>query len=121
MRKPRVYVYANCSTCKKALQYLEKKKVEFEQIPIVEKPPTRAELKKMLAYYDGKIGKLFNTSGLVYREMRLGEKLPKMSEDAALSLLEKNGKLVKRPFLLSEKSGRVGFKEAEWASVFIKG
>jgi arsenate reductase len=114
MSKLRVYEYANCSTCKKALKYLETKNVVFEAIPIVDQPPTMAELKKMLTFYEGKIGKLFNTSGLVYREMRLGEKLSKMTETEALTLLSKNGKLVKRPFALSAKAGRVGFKETEW-------
>ncbi len=114
MKTLRVYEYANCSTCKKALKFLEMKKVKFEAIPIVDQPPTLVELKKMLAFYDGKIGKLFNTSGLVYREMKLGEKLPKMTEAEALTLLSKNGKLVKRPFAISAKIGRVGFKETEW-------
>jgi arsenate reductase len=117
MSKLKVYEYANCSTCKKALKYLETMKVAFEAIPIVEQPPTVAELKKMLAFYDGKIGKLFNTSGLVYREMKLGERLPKMTVVEALTLLSKNGKLVKRPFALSAKAGRVGFKETEWKNL----
>lgn len=117
MKKLKVYVYSGCSTCKNALKYLEKKKVPFEEIPIVDQPPTLAELKKMLALYDGKIGKLFNTSGLVYREMKLGDKLKTMSEDQALALLAKNGKLVKRPFVLGEKTGVVGFKEIEWKKI----
>lgn len=114
MKKLKVYAYSGCSTCKNAIKYLEKKKIPFEEIPIVDQPPTLSELKKMLAFYDGKIGKLFNTSGLVYREMGLGEKLKNMSESDALVLLSKHGKLVKRPFVLSEKSGVVGFKEDEW-------
>ncbi len=114
MAKLRVYEYSNCSTCKSALKFLEKKKIAFEAIPIVDQPPTVAELKKMLAFYDGKIGKLFNTSGVQYREMKLGEKLPTMSESEALTLLSKNGKLVKRPFLLGSDVGLVGFKEDEW-------
>ena len=118
MAKLKVYEYANCSTCKNALKFLEKKKIEFVAIPIVEKPPTVSELKRMLAYYDGKVGKLFNTSGVQYREQKLGEKLPKMSEAEALKLLSTNGKLVKRPFALSEEAGRVGFKEEEWKKAF---
>jgi len=119
MKTLRVYGYAGCSTCKIALKFLEKEKIAFESILIVDQPPTVAELKKMLAYYDGKIGKLFNTSGLVYREMKLGEKLPKMSEADALGLLAKNGKLVKRPFALSGKGGRAGFKLDEWKKEFV--
>jgi arsenate reductase len=115
MKKLKVYEYGNCSTCKKALKYLENKKVPFEAIPIVDQPPTVAELKKMLGYYDGKLGKLFNTSGVQYREMKLSEKLPGMSEAAALALLAKNGKLVKRPFVLGTSSGCAGFNEVEWS------
>lgn len=118
MAKLRVYAYAGCSTCKQAFKYLEKKKVPFESIPIVDRPPTVAELKKMLGYYDGKIAKLFNTSGVQYREMKLGEKLPEMTEADALALLAKNGKLVKRPFALGDGVGRVGFKEDEWKKTF---
>lgn len=114
MKKLRVYEYSGCSTCKKALKFLEAKKTAYEAIPIVEQPPTLAELKKMLELYEGKIGKLFNTSGLLYREMKLGEKLKTMSEKDALALLAKHGKLVKRPFLLAGAKGAVGFKEDEW-------
>ena len=118
MKKLKVYGYSNCSTCRHAFKFLEKKKIPFDSIPIVDRPPTVSELKTMLGYYGGKIGKLFNTSGQLYREMKLGEKLPKMTESEALSLLSKNGKLVKRPFALSEGKGRVGFKEEEWKKDF---
>lgn len=114
MAKLRVYEYSGCSTCKKALKFLEAKKVDYEAIPIVDQPPSVAELKKMLAYYDGKLGRLFNTSGQLYREMKIGEKLPRMSEAEALQLLSRHGKLVKRPFALGSGKGRVGFKEDEW-------
>lgn len=114
MKKLRVYEYSGCSTCKKALKFLETKKVAYDAIPIVDQPPTLAELKKMLELYDGKIGKLFNTSGLLYREMKLGEKLKSMSEKEALALLTKHGKLVKRPFVVAGTKGAVGFKEDEW-------
>ncbi len=114
MKNLKLYAYANCSTCKNAVKFLEKKKIAFELIPIVEKPPSLAELKKMLVVYEGKIGKLFNTSGLVYREMGLGEKLKSMTESEALALLAKNGKLVKRPFAIAGEKAIVGFKESEW-------
>lgn len=117
MKKIRVYEYAKCSTCRHALKYLEKRKIPFEKIAIVEQPPTIAELKKMLSNYGGKIGKLFNTSGVQYREMNLSEKLSDMSETEALTLLSKNGKLVKRPFLLADGKGFVGFKEEEWKTL----
>lgn len=119
----KVYEYDKCSTCKKALKFLDAlnsdrndaRKVSYERIAIVEHPPTVTELKKMLGFV-GDIRKLFNTSGLVYRELKLGEKLPGMSEAQALKLLASNGKLIKRPFALASDHSRglVGFKEAEW-------
>lgn len=118
MKKVKVYEYSNCSTCKKALQFLEKKKVPFERIPIVDTPPSKSELKKMLQHQDGNLKKLFNTSGQVYREKKIGEKLPSLSENEALELLASNGKLVKRPFVLTDSTGLVGFKEDEWKKAF---
>jgi arsenate reductase len=112
--KLKIYEYANCSTCKKALKFLDAKKVPYEKVSIVETPPSTAELKQMLAYLGGELKKLFNTSGLVYRELKLGEKLPSMTQAQALKLLSSNGKLVKRSFLLASKGGAVGFKEADW-------
>lgn len=109
----KVYEYDKCSTCKNALKFLDQRKVAYEKLPIVDQPPTLAELKRMLGFV-GDIRKLFNTSGLVYRELKLAEKLPSMSKGDALKLLASNGKLIKRPFALSESHGLVGFKEAEW-------
>ena len=113
MKKLKVYEYSGCSTCKKALKFLDAKGVAYEKIDITTQPPTASELKEMLAQ-KGDIRKLFNTSGLVYKEMKLSEKLPGMSEKDALSLLAKFGRLVKRPFVLGGKWGTVGFKEDEW-------
>ncbi|MGZ3650323.1 MAG: Spx/MgsR family RNA polymerase-binding regulatory protein [Bdellovibrionota bacterium] len=114
MKKLKVYEYAGCSTCKKALKFLDAKKVPYEKIDITSKAPTVPELKEMLGHV-GKIGKLFNTSGLVYKELKLSEKLPVMSEKEAITLLASNGRLVKRPFVLGDSwGGTVGFKEDEW-------
>lgn len=110
----KIYEYEKCSTCKKALRYLENKKIKYEKIAIVENPPSKTELKRMLGYQNDDIKKLFNTSGLVYRELKLGDKLPKMSIDECIELLSQNGKLIKRPFLIGDSFGRVGFKEEEW-------
>jgi arsenate reductase len=109
----KVYEYGGCSTCKKALKFLDAKKVPYEKTDITVKAPTPAELKKMLGYV-GELRKLFNTSGLVYKEMKLSEKLPNMSEKDALALLASNGRLVKRPFVLAHDWGLVGFKEEDW-------
>jgi len=110
----KVYEYAGCSTCKKALAFLKKREAAFTAVPIVDQPPTVAELKRMLAHQGGDLRKLFNTSGQLYREMKMSEKLPKLSESEALALLAKHGKLVKRPFALGADFGLVGFQEAEW-------
>lgn len=110
----KIYEYPKCSTCQKALKFLAAKGVEFEKVDITEHPPTLPELKAMLAAYGGEIKKLFNTSGLVYKEMGLSSKLPGLSEAEALRLLASNGRLVKRPFVLGDRFGLVGFKEAEW-------
>ena len=113
----KIYVYDKCDTCRKALKWLGalKRAVSFRTVPIVEHPPTLAELKQMLGFVGGDVRKLFNASGQVYRELKIGEKLAAgMGEDEALKLLAMHGKLVKRPFLLTERGGAVGFKEAEW-------
>lgn len=111
------YQYKKCSTCVKAQKFLDKKGVKYTSIDITEIPPSKAELKKMLACYEGDIKKLFNTSGVQYRELNIKDKLPTMSETEALELLSTNGKLVKRPFLIGKDVGLVGFKEPEWKSV----
>jgi len=115
----RVYEYANCSTCKNALKFLDAEKAAYEKLPIVDRPPTVSELKRMLAFQGGNLKKLFNTSGVQYRELKIGEKLAGMSEAEALALLASNGKLVKRPFALGPKGGVVGFKADEWKA-FLK-
>jgi arsenate reductase len=110
----RIYAYANCDTCRKALKFLAAQKVAHEVIPIREQPPTVAELRKMLGYVGGDLRKLFNTAGQDYRALDMKTQLPKLSEDEALALLASNGNLVKRPFALTKKAGVVGFREEEW-------
>mgnify|MGYP006193508381 CR=1 FL=1 len=82
----KIYTYAKCDTCRKAVKWLRARDLEFTEIPIREQPPTKAELKRMLAIYDGDLKRLFNTSGGDYRELKLGEKLPAMSEATAARL-----------------------------------
>lgn len=113
----RVYEYEKCSTCRQALKFLDARRIAYERVPIVDTPPSRKELATMLAVH-GDLKKLFNTSGLVYRELKIGDKLKTMSEDEALDLLAKNGRLVKRPFVLLKGRGLLGFKEEEWKAAF---
>lgn len=110
----RVFAYAACSTCRNALKFLAERGVACEVIPIREQPPSVADLRAMLPHVGGEVRRLFNTSGLDYRAMKLSGRLPAMSLDEALALLASHGNLVKRPFALSGKAGVVGFKPAAW-------
>jgi len=112
-----VYLYSKCSTCQKALHFLEQNKIPFIRKEIKDTPPSIAELDQMLKFVNGDVKKLFNTSGLVYRELDLSKKLPNMPLQEALTLLSQNGMLVKRPFLLGKNIGLVGFKEAQWSDL----
>ena len=113
----RVYTYAGCGTCRKALKFLAEHNVPHEVIAIREQPPTLPELRAMLAHYDGEVRRLFNTSGLDYKAMNLKDRLPGLAPDEALALLAANGNLVKRPFALTKSAGVVGFKPDEWERV----
>jgi arsenate reductase (glutaredoxin) len=113
-----VYTYAQCSTCRDAIKWLRAHDVTFAENPIRETPPTVAELRRMLAYQNGNLRRLFNSSGLEYRALKLSEKLPSMSESEALALLAGNGRLVKRPFVLGDTFGLVGFDAAAWGKAF---
>lgn len=110
-----LYIYSKCSTCQNALKFLKRKNISFVHKEIVETPPSVEELRTMLDYVDGNLKKIFNTSGQLYREMQLTEKLKPMSEEDAILLLHQYGMLVKRPFLLGDDFGLLGFKEAEWS------
>ena len=110
----KVYQYSKCSTCRKALKFLDEHGIEYTPVDIVEKPPTQKELTAMLKFQGDSIRALFNTSGQVYREMDLKNKIGNMKKMEAIRLLSKNGKLIKRPFLLAGKNGFIGFKKDEW-------
>ena len=113
----RIYEYAKCSTCRKALKFLASRQVSVTPVAIVDSPPSVAELKRMLGYV-GDLKRLFNTSGIQYRELGVADKLKTMKEADALALLSKNGKLIKRPFVLLDHNGLVGFDEAAWKAAF---
>ncbi len=115
---PRVFTYKGCETCRKATRWLASRGLAFEEIPIREQPPTIAQLKRMLGYVEGEVRRLFNTSGQDYRSLGLKDTLPGLSEKETLALLAGNGNLVKRPFLLGDDFGLLGFREPEWTSRF---
>ncbi len=110
-----IYVYRKCSTCKDALLFLKRHGVIFTEEEISKTPPSVVELQQMLDYQDGNLKKLFNTSGLLYKEMQLKDKIQNLNVDEALALLNQHGMLVKRPFLLGDNFGLLGFKETEWS------
>ena len=107
--------YPKCTTCKKAKKWLEEQNIEYTDRHIVENHPTYDELKEWYARSGLPLKKFFNTSGMLYREMQLKDKLPTMSEEEQLQLLATNGMLVKRPMVVKENLVMVGFKEAEWS------
>src|SRR5262245_998030 len=110
----KVYQYPNCSTCKKALNWLRAHGVEHQSIDITTRPPSVAELKRALQVSGKPIGKLFNTSGQSYREGGFKQRLETMTQSEALSALAKDGKLIKRPFILGEDWALIGFNEADY-------
>ena len=114
----KVYEYNGCSTCRKALKWLERKGADYKVIPIRETPPNRTELRRMLKSYKGNIRKLFNTSGADYKKLNLKDNLSKLSEAQLIDMLNTNGNLIKRPFVINKEGGLVGFKEDEWANFF---
>lgn len=105
--------YPKCSTCQKAKRWLEENEVKFTDRHIVEDNPTKDELKTWLDM-GMTLKKLFNTSGMKYRELQLKDKLPTMSEDEALELLASDGMLVKRPVLVGNDFVLTGFRVKEW-------
>lgn len=106
--------YPRCTTCKKAKAWLEQAGVDFVDRHIVEDNPTAEELKKWHEKSGLPLKRFFNTSGLVYKDLQLKDKLPAMSEEEQLQLLATNGMLVKRPLVVGEDFVLVGFKETEW-------
>ena len=106
--------YPKCTTCQKAKKWLDEHNVDYTERHIAEDKPAYDELKEWYVKSGLPLKKVFNTSGLLYKEMRLKDKLPTMSEEEQLKLLATNGMLVKRPILVMEGKVLVGFKEAEW-------
>ena len=113
----KIYTYKKCNSCKNATNWLKRNGHDFNEFAIRDTPPSISELKSMLAYSNNNIRLLFNSSGQDYRALNLKEKISKYTEKDLLLLLSENGNLVKRPFLLGNHYGLVGFKEATWEKV----
>ena len=109
-----VLVYRKCSTCLKALKWLEDNNIVFEKRPIKEENPTYEELKAWYQMSGLPLKKFFNTSGLIYKELGLKDKLPTMSDEEQLQILATNGMVVKRPLVIGDDFVLTGFKEKEW-------
>ena len=109
--------YPKCSTCKKAIKWLEENGIEYTYRDIKEDNPTEEELREWHAISGKPLRKFFNTSGMIYRDMQLKDKLPNMSEDEMFKLLASDGMLVKRPFVVAGDTILLGFKESEWKSL----
>ena len=109
--------YPKCSTCKKARKWLEENGIAFDERDIKEENPTRKELVKWHKQSGLPLRRFFNSSGMLYRELQLKDKLPKMTEDEMYDLLASDGMLVKRPLLIKDDAVLVGFKQGEWETL----
>lgn len=112
--------YPKCTTCQKAIRWLEDHQVDFTQRHIAEENPTVEELRDWQQKSGLPLKRFFNTSGLVYKELGLKDKLPAMTEEEQLRLLAGNGMLVKRPLAIDGERVLVGFREAEWSAALKK-
>lgn len=110
--------YPKCTTCRRAKKYLEENNIEYIDRHITEENPTKDELKEWLKKSGLTINKFFNTSGVLYREMQLKDKVKTLPEDELLDILATNGMLVKRPIVVKDDKVLVGFKEEEWNKEF---
>ena len=111
--------YDRCSTCKKAESWLQTQGLAYEKRPIKEDNPSAEELHGWQKRSGLPMRRFFNTSGLLYKELQLKDKLPNMSEEEMLALLATDGMLVKRPLLITDDAVLVGFREAEWQAALL--
>lgn len=114
-----ILCYPKCGTCRKAEKWLNDNGIDYQYRPIKEENPTFEELKAWKEQSGLPIGKLFNTSGLLYRSNNLKEKVKTLSEVELLSILASDGLMVKRPVLLKDGHVLVGFKEDEWKDILL--
>ncbi|WP_214825114.1 arsenate reductase family protein [Exiguobacterium algae] len=113
-----VYGYPPCSTCKKAEKWLKEQGIDYTYVHIVESTPSKEELAKLWEQSGQPLKKFFNTSGQVYRNEGIKDKLPNLSEDEQLELLSSNGMLLKRPIVSNGEKTTVGFSEKSFTEVW---
>ena len=113
------YTYPKCSTCRNAKKWLEANGLTFEEIHLIESPPSAKDLKEILTIGQMDIKKLFNTSGQKYKELGLKDKLDTMTEEEKLELLASDGMLIKRPLVVWDAKVITGFKEDTYKSIFL--
>jgi len=106
--------YPKCTTCQKAQKWLDDNGISYEIRHIKDNNPSELELRSWYSISRLPLNKFFNTSGLLYKDLKLKEKLPSMSEEEQFALLATDGMLVKRPMVIGDDFVLVGFKEAEW-------
>ncbi|PAD74918.1 arsenate reductase family protein [Paenibacillus campinasensis] len=114
MSKLTVYQYPKCGTCRNAVKWLQQQGHELELVHIFEQPPGEHELADLIAKSGLELKKFFNTSGEVYKEMQLKDKLPAMSDQEKIALLASNGRLIKRPIVTDGTRVTVGFKAEQF-------
>ncbi|WP_424237849.1 arsenate reductase family protein [Bhargavaea ginsengi] len=112
------YGYPKCTTCRKAKKWLDEHGADYDEIDIKDAPPSEKQLRKIIAASGLELKKFFNTSGKVYREGGLKDRLPGMSEDEQISLLASDGMLIKRPIVFDGEKATVGFREADFESAW---
>lgn len=114
-----VYQYPKCSTCRKALKWLDEHGLRYESVNIVERPPARTTLANALKRAGLPLRALFNTSGESYRSGGFKERLPTLSQAEAVAALAEDGKLIKRPLLIHGDQVLVGFDEKKWSEALL--
>ena len=114
----KVYSYSKCGTCRNAIKDLEAKKIKFEVIDITENPPSKKVLKSAVKVKG--LQKVFNTSGVQYRELKIKDKIKSLTEAQAIDLLASNGRLIKRPIVVDKDKITIGFNADEYKQVWGK-
>jgi len=115
--KPIALCYPKCGTCQKAEKWMKTNGIDYTYRPIKEENPTKEELKVWIAKSGLPVSRFFNTSGLLYKEFNMKDKVKTLSEDELMDILASNGKIVKRPILVAGDKVLVGFKEDEWNAI----